>query len=202
MSPESCSNAVRPLAQAEPACAELSGGVSTPEPRSPEQAYEQYFELVWRNLRRLGISEAAAEDATQDVFLVVYRRWSDFQGRSALKTWVIGICLHVAKQYLRRGARAAREQTELQDHHAGPCDVAGDLERRQAATHLMAILNQLNDDHRTILVLVELEELTVAEAAQALRIPASTAYKRLHKARSAFDHLWLQKRARDEWRFR
>jgi RNA polymerase sigma-70 factor (ECF subfamily) len=202
MSPETCSNAARPLTPMDPACSEQPNGTGASEPRSPEQAYEAYFDLVWRNLRRLGLSNAAVEDATQDVFLVVHRRWTEFEGRSSLKTWVVGICLHVAKQYLRRGARAAREESELEEQHAVHLDTTRDLEQRQATRQLMMLLDHLNETHRTILVLVELEELTVAEAAQALNIPASTAYKRLQKAHRAFEQLWSRRTARDEWRFR
>jgi RNA polymerase sigma-70 factor (ECF subfamily) len=202
MSPETCSNAARPLTPMDPACSEQPNGTGASEPRCPEQAYEAYFDLVWRNLRRLGLSNAAVEDATQDVFLVVHRRWTEFEGRSSLKTWVVGICLHVAKQYLRRGARAAREESELEEQHAVHLDTTRDLEQRQATRQLMMLLDHLNETHRTILVLVELEELTVAEAAQALNIPASTAYKRLQKAHRAFEQLWSRRTARDEWRFR
>lgn len=202
MSPESGSNAARPWSptnqpfSAEPLVATKS------EPQSPGQAYQQYFEVVWRNLRRLGVAESAVEDAAQDVFVVVYRRWAEFEGRSSLKTWVIGICLHVAKQYLRRGARAAREQQDIDENQAAPGDAAHTLEQRQAVQQLMSTLDQMNEAQRTILVLVELEELTVAEAAEAMKIPASTAYKRLLQAHRVFEQLWLRRVARDEWRVR
>lgn len=202
MSPESGSNAARPLTSTGPSLSAEPNGVSGGEPQSPGQAYERYFEVVWRNLRRLGVAESALEDAAQDVFIVVHRRWADFEGRSSLKTWVIGICLHIAKQHLRRGARAAREQAAIDENQAAPGDVAHDLERRQAAQQLMSTLDQMTQPQRAILVLVELEELTVAEAAEAMKIPASTAYKRLQQAHRVFEQLWLRQVARDEWRVR
>ncbi len=178
------------------------GACPLAEPQSAEEAYEQYFEIVWRNLRRLGIRESAVEDATQDVFLVVHRRWSEFERRSSVKTWVIGICLHVARQYWREKSRTAHEQEAIEDTFPSQQDAARDIEQLQVVRRLMAVLDRLNESQRVILVLVELEELTVAEAAQAMDIPASTAYKRLRQAHRAFERLWSQQVARDEWRFR
>ena len=43
--------------------------------------HERHFGFVWRNLRRLGVPDAVAEDAAQDVFLVVHRRQSSYDAR-------------------------------------------------------------------------------------------------------------------------
>src|SRR4051812_17617014 len=55
--------------------------------------YEQNFEFVWRSLRRLGVSDESLDDATQEVFLVVFRRIAEFQGHSALRSWLFGIAI-------------------------------------------------------------------------------------------------------------
>jgi RNA polymerase sigma-70 factor, ECF subfamily len=172
------------------------------EPTSPEHAYHCYFETVWRNLRRLGLSEHLAEDATQDVFLVVHRRWAEFQRRSTLRTWILGICVHVAKQTLRRTGRAARTHTEVDDSYPSPDCPENNVEQRQAVHRLMYTLDRLSYEHRTVLVLVELEELPVAEAAQAMNVPVSTAYKRLRQAHHAFEQAWSRLEARDAWRLK
>ena len=51
-------------------------------------------------------------------------------------------------------------------------------------------------------MLVELEELSMAQAAEVLEIPTSTAYKRLRKAHGAFESIWNRQTARDEWRLK
>ena len=68
-----------------------------PMPAEPDvvQIYEQYFDFVWRSLRRLGVAAADLEDAAQDVFEVVHRRLEVFERRSTIKTWVFGIALRV-----------------------------------------------------------------------------------------------------------
>ena len=51
----------------------------TPGPDlTPRQLYDSHFPFVWRNLRRLGVPDVILEDAAQDVFLVVHRRWDSF----------------------------------------------------------------------------------------------------------------------------
>ena len=48
---------------------------------TPRQLYDSHFSFVWRNLRRLGVPDVILEDAAQDVFLVVHRRWNSFDSR-------------------------------------------------------------------------------------------------------------------------
>src|SRR5579863_4910193 len=62
-----------------------------------EQVYATYVDFVWRSALRLGVDEAAADDVTQQVFLVVYQRLDTFEGRSTLKTWLFAILLRVAR---------------------------------------------------------------------------------------------------------
>ena len=189
---------------ARPAALAATAGTSTPapEPDDPRLAYEAYFELVWRTLRRLGVAEHQVQDAVQDVFLVVHRRWNEFLHDSSVKTWVLGISLRTGKQYNRRAWRITQTQFEFDDTQASTDCPEFNVEQRQALARLTLALQQLSYEHRSILVLAELEELTVAEAAEALEIPVSTAYKRLRKARRAFEQIWSRQAARDEWRLK
>ena len=65
-------------------------------PRTLAEIYQEYAPSVFRNLRRLGVVESQIEDAVQDVFLIAHRRLPEFEGRSTLKTWILGIALRVA----------------------------------------------------------------------------------------------------------
>lgn len=64
---------------------------------SLREIYASHAAAAWRSLRRLGVHESELEDALQDVFLIVHRRLADFEGRAALRTWIYGIVLRVAK---------------------------------------------------------------------------------------------------------
>jgi RNA polymerase sigma-70 factor (ECF subfamily) len=155
---------------------------------TPEQAFEQHFSMVWRSLRRLGVPEAALDDASQDVFLVLHRRWGDFQRQSSLRTWIYGILLRVAGDYTKRArrerARYSPEVPELESSVESPDHL---YQQREAAIVLRLALAQLEDKERQMLVLIDLEERSVVEAADALGINLNTAYSRLRRARQSFE---------------
>jgi len=155
---------------------------------TPEQAFEQHFAMVWRSLRRLGVQDNALDDAVQDVFLVLHRRWADFQRQSSLSTWIYGIALRVASDHTRRArrerARWSPEVPELESSAETPDRI---YQQREAARILQFALAQLDDKERQILVLIDLEERSVVEAAEALGINLNTAYSRLRRARQSFE---------------
>jgi RNA polymerase sigma-70 factor (ECF subfamily) len=139
------------------------------------------------------VPEAALEDAAQDVFLVVHRRLPEFEGRSSLRTWIFGIVLKVAARH-RRKARgiAVRETAIPKELGQALCAPAheGPFERtlhRQATDLLHRVLERVDDERRALLIMVDLEQTSVAEAAEALEINLNTAYSRLRAARRAFE---------------
>jgi RNA polymerase sigma-70 factor (ECF subfamily) len=168
---------------------------------SPADAYDAYFEVAWRNLRRLGVEPDSIEDAVQDVFLVVHRKWETFCHQSTVRTWVIGICVRVARDYRRKRLRVVLNQDLDNSIAISPDCPAATVERLQATRTLMALLDGLGEDLRNVLVLVELEELSVSEAADAIGIPVSTAYKRLTKAHQLFERAVSRQHAQNGWRF-
>jgi RNA polymerase sigma-70 factor, ECF subfamily len=157
------------------------------------EVYESCAKLVWRNLRRLGVPEAAVEDAAQDVFLVVHRRLPEFEGRSSLRTWIFGIVLRVAARHRRKArgvaVREAAIPAELAEalsasSHDSPYERAL---QRQASALMQRVLDLLDDERRALLIMVDLEQTSVAEAAEALELNLNTAYSRLRAARRAFE---------------
>jgi len=160
---------------------------------SPAALYETHLRFVWRNLRRFGVPYELLEDAAQDVFVTVHRRWESFDPRaSSVETWLFGIAIRVA-HYHRRTVRRrllrllpwlkeGRLHEVPSDHH-GPLELA---EKREATLLLDRLLDELNAKHREILVLVDVEEVAVPEAARILSINVNTAYTRLRAARQRF----------------
>ncbi len=167
------------------------------------EIYVAYFQSVWRNLRRLGVQDAVLDDAVQDVFLVVHRRYSEFERRSSLKTWIFGIVLHVAKDYRRATrrhvARTERYAQAVEGNTDGdsPAQLA---ERREAVRILHAILEKLRYEERAVFVLVELEELSLREAAAACSLSLATCQRRLRSARTAFDAALKRHTDQPRWR--
>jgi RNA polymerase sigma-70 factor, ECF subfamily len=159
-----------------------------------EEIYESHFEFVWRSLRRMGVPERVVDDAAHDVFLVVHRRLHEFEGRSLVRTWLFGIAWRVASLHRTREQRHSLPDALVDDtpdaEHRRP---DAEAMRHQAAELVQELLEQLDPDRRAILVAVEIEELTVPEAAEALLVPLNTAYSRLRLARRDFEQA-LRKR--------
>lgn len=147
--------------------------------------YEELFPFVWRVARRRGVPPSALDDVCQDVFVIVHQRLGDFEGRSSARTWVYGILNNVLlmrhRTASRRDPKAAELDMEtLRDDGATP-DVAAS--GAEAARIAEAMLARLSEEKRTMFVLVELEGLTVPEAAEAVEVNVNTAYARLRAAR-------------------
>ena len=156
-----------------------------------DAVYREHFPAVWRGLRRLGVPERSLEDAAQDVFLIVHRRANDFEGRSSLRTWIYGIAVRVAKDYRRAEARHSQRvehlAAELLHEPASASTPADEAERREANRLLHAALGALKEELRDVLVLVELEQLPVRDAAAALGLRVRTCQRRLRAAHQAFE---------------
>lgn len=144
--------------------------------------FREHAPFAWRALRRLGVSEADADDVCQEVFVVVHRKLAEFEGRSTLRTWIYGICVRTASTHRRLARHREVPTEELPEMIAqdGPYE---QTTRRQALHALDRALDQLDDDKRAVFVLYEIEELTMAEVAEVIGCPLQTAYSRLHAAR-------------------
>lgn len=161
--------------------------------------YKEHARFVFRSLARLGVPETQLLDATQEVFLVVHRRLAEFESRSSVRTWLFGVVLRVASQARRQARRRASEPlpAELADPTGSPHD---DVERAQAARVLYRLLDELSPDQRAIFVLVELEQMTLPDAAEAVSANMHTAASRLKAARRKFEAALKRHRAKNERR--
>lgn len=165
--------------------------------------YREYFPLVWRMGRRLGIADSALDDVCQDVFVVVHRRLGDFEGRSSLKSWIYGILHNVALVHRRKVSRKGAkehptfEPDELRSPSGTPADEAL---RQERASLAQSILDELDEDKRVVLVLVELEGMSAPDVASALGLNVNTVSARLRAARKEFAQAVTRHRARERWR--
>jgi RNA polymerase sigma-70 factor, ECF subfamily len=172
----------------------VNGQAAAPE---LEAIYDEYFDFVWRSLRRLGVWPGLLEDAQQDVFLVVHRRLAEFQQRSSVKTWLFGICLRVASDYARRARSRplGAELGELADPAApDPLEQAA---RSEAVVFLDAQLGALEPDKRAVFILGELEGMSAPEIAEAVGANVHTVTSRLKAARAQFEAAVRRHQARD-----
>lgn len=165
------------------------------EPQSPdvpsvEPDFRLIFEtecsFVWNTLRRLGIPDRDADDAAQDVFIVVHRHLRDYDPTRPLRPWLFGICYRVAIAQ-RRLARNQRERIDEVGEVADQGRPADEqLEEMQAQDLVRRALDALDLDRRALIVMHEYEGYSVPQIAETLGIPLNTAYSRLRLAREQF----------------
>jgi len=164
--------------------------------------YDEHFDFVWRSLRRLGVPEAALDDAAQEVFLVAFRREAEFEGRSSVRTWLFGIAWNRARELLRGSRRRPEEPLPDVLPAAPRADQEQTAIEREALRFAYRVLDELAPERRAVLVMVELEEMTAVEVAKILGIPVNTAYSRIRLARRDFEASLKRCRAREERRER
>jgi RNA polymerase sigma-70 factor, ECF subfamily len=150
---------------------------------SVRQIFDEHARYVWRTLRHLGVADADLEDVCQEVFVTVHRKLPEFEGRSKLRTWLYGICLRVASDYRRRAY--VRRERAVPDPLQGVAEPRGNQPdvRAELRGTLVQLLDALDEDKRAVLVLYEIEGLSMKEVAEVVDCPLQTAYSRLHAAR-------------------
>lgn len=146
-----------------------------------ERLFATYHVVVWRTLRRRGLSEDAAADATQETFLIAAGRLTDIQPESE-RAFLVSTALRVARTLGRKTTRW---------HLDGEMDLrtsgAGDSSDKQADIQLCdAALSKLNPEIAEVFVLYEIEGLSSPEIADLLGIPLGSVASRLRRAREQF----------------
>jgi RNA polymerase sigma-70 factor (ECF subfamily) len=142
------------------------------------QVFDEHAVAVGRTLRYLGVPEADVADAAQQVFLVVHRRYAEFEGRSSLSTWIREISVRVALSHRRHERRRREDVVEDPPHRSIDADQDRHVERDQLRELLTSLLTTLDDNHRALIVLYDIEMMSMAEVAQVLGCPLQTAYSR------------------------
>lgn len=165
-----------------------------PRPPAPtvREVFEEHSHRVARTLRYLGVAQADLPDAVQDVFMVVHRKLPEFQGHSSLTTWLFGIATRVAAAHTRRVHHQREELMGELPERSVEAEQPAAVERDQTRERLLRLLDGLDEAKRTVFVLFEIEERSMAEVAEIVGCPLRTAYARLEAARRQVVSGWEQ----------
>ncbi len=159
---------------------------------------QQHFDLVWRSLRRFGLSGADADDAAQEVFLIASRKLDSIASGSE-RAFLFGTALKVAstrRRTLRRRPELA--DAELDDHDEPSAPGPERLTQlSQARELLQAVLDDMSLELKAPFVLFELEEQSVPQIAELLGLPLGTVSSRLRAARAEFQAAVRRLQARE-----
>ena len=156
----------------------------SPSPSTPERLqgmFVAHHAMVWRTLRRRGLSADAAADATQQTFLVAAERLADIQTDSE-RAFLVGTALRVARTL---GRKTMRWQLE-EDMDRRVVEVQDQGDARAAVELCDLALSKVDPDVAEVFVLFEIEGLSSPEIAASLEIPLGTVASRLRRAREQF----------------
>jgi RNA polymerase sigma-70 factor (ECF subfamily) len=179
-----------------PAASEQDDASAAAVPLDLAAIFRAYHAFVYRCVRRLGVPEGAAEDTTQEVFLVVQRRLPDYEERGSMRSWLYRIAQRVASTQKRGQMRAQRriERVEAPEPERLPDEL---LARREAANAVREFLDRLDEDQRIVFVLADMEGMRANEIALAVGARVNTVYSRLRIAREKFNRFVARRSARD-----
>ncbi len=182
------------LAEAEPddhsLCRKVAGG----DDEAFESLVVRYQDRVFSFCLRLLGDKAEAEDVAQDVFLTVYRNAGSFRGEAAFSTWILRIAKNQSLnriKYLERRGRSGRRSLDdvgeerlyrPEDAERGRPDTM--VEGGQTAELVQKAISTLGEEHRVVLVLRDVEDMSYEEISAATGLPVGTVKSRIHRGRS------------------
>ena len=155
-----------------------------------------HLDAAYRFARWLGHSSSDAQDIVQEAMLRAYRAFDGLRGTDA-KAWLLTIvrnCHATAyQQEQRRGFVALPEHGDAADLHAmvaAPSDPERQTMERDDERTLERLLARLSVEHREILMLREIDEMSYREIATILSVPIGTVMSRLARARAVLKDQW------------
>lgn len=141
-----------------------------------------HLEALLRTAVRVSGDRARAEDAVQETYLRAWRSFRTYQPETNCRAWLFRILLNVLKK--AAGKKRRDPLAEAEDVEASPKVIPlfpdADRGNRQ---DILAAVNHLGPEFRSVLWLVVVEGFSYKETAQMLDIPMGTVMSRLYRAR-------------------
>jgi RNA polymerase sigma-70 factor (ECF subfamily) len=155
-----------------------------------ELLYRRYHQRIYRVARAIVQDDAEAADVVQESYLRAYSHLDQFAGRSRFSTWLTRIAVYTARRRARRRGRQQANDAVLASPRRGiEREIATEVDPEKQAfskevkTILEAAIEALPDRYRTVFMMREIEEMSIAETAECLNLSRDAVKTRLHRAR-------------------
>jgi len=157
-----------------------------------EELVARHRDRVYARAYSMMRNEDEALDLSQDAWVKGWQRLGQFQGDSSFVTWMTRIVINLCLDQLRKLKRKRAESLEAMEEESGgverqmpvisPNPTEG-LERAELQERINRALGQLSEEHRTVLILHEFEEMEYKEIARHMKCSIGTVMSRLFYAR-------------------
>lgn len=141
------------------------------------ELFRRYSGPLYGFFRRRLENASRAEELAQETFVVVLRGVERYEPRASFRTYLYGIAMRMTLAERRKSVCREPSIPDLPDPPLDPC--------HNEAIWVQRAIEQLEADHRDILLLREYEQLTYEEIGALLRLPVNTVRSRLFRARTA-----------------
>jgi RNA polymerase sigma-70 factor (ECF subfamily) len=165
------------------------------------QPYERAVYLVAYSVLK---NEADAEDVAQEAILKAFRALADYRGEARFQHWLVKIAFNEARmRYRKRVAERAESLDDDRETESGdyvplqiadwrelPSDI---LERKEVREVIMQAVDRLSEKYREVLVLRDIQEMSILETARILDLTETTVKVRLFRARLQLRDMLIEK---------
>jgi len=166
--------------------------------RSGEEAawgelHRDHYPRLWSSVQRILNNPTLADDVVQEAFIKAHRDIGRFEGHAQLGTWLYRIAINQALDTIRKKQRTDRwlsflspladddNQPAMPEGHVAPTVSAG-LENRELRETIFEAMGELSVEHRAVVQLRLVDEMSLEETARLLRCRPGTVNSRLHYA--------------------
>jgi RNA polymerase sigma-70 factor (ECF subfamily) len=171
------------------------------DPSAMERLMLKYQNRLYNCILRICSNPDDAAELTQETFVKVIENIGKFQGKSSFYTWAFRIAVNLTINYCRRNARLGLKSLDSDESQSGDQgtdllrdylsnekspDPASIAENREFCDLVIESIAKLDEDHRTALVLRDIEGMSYAQIAQVLDLELGTVRSRISRARGKF----------------
>jgi len=165
-----------------------------------ERLIVKYQNRIYNTILKICANVDDAAELTQETFVKVIESIDKFEGRSSFYTWAFRIAVNLTLNYCKRNVRLTFKSLDAQNNGSNKqakkalkeflTDARSPnpervLQEKELGELVLKALMKLDDDHRTIIVLRDVEGMNYAHIAQVLNIELGTVKSRLSRARSS-----------------
>lgn len=147
----------------------------------------KYQDRIYNTILKICNNSDDAAELTQDTFVKVLEHIADFRGKSSFYTWLFRIAVNETINFCRRRFKVASQSLDAE--LPMPADMTTSdpvclAQQKEAIALLTEAIGRLDEDHRVVIVLRDIEQMSYSQIAETLGLEMGTVKSRLSRARA------------------